>query len=153
MRISRFINMISRGRAYIFSPTTKAIEFLNGLCLFFFSGVLSINGFLETNISHYIYFDYVDTPWIAIGMFVLSIIQLWVFTKSTLESNILSVIVLRLSSFTWVMWGLFFGTEYIFRSTGFFTYLSIALVCLLASFEQGVINRYEDATRKNCRKV
>lgn len=150
--MKKVLNKISQGRQFLFRPPTKGIEFLSGISLFFFGLVMSINNSSLLTNQFYKNFTFVGPSWIWIFVMSLGIIQLNALRKDTLESNILSAIVLKVSSLVWCLLALTFGSGYPPLNTAFFTYLSLSCITLLAGYELEVQNDYELLIREEIRK-
>lgn len=142
---------IIKSRQYIFGLPTKGIELFSGICAFFFSMVFLIGGSLPERFNVYKNFEYIDHPIVWVGMLAISIVQLRVVWKDTLESNIASAILLRVSCFIWFVCALLFGVDGLMLNTAFFTYSTMAFICLAASFEITARNKNEDLVRNECR--
>jgi len=149
--MKRIIHKLGQGRAFIFGLPTKSVELLNGLCAFFFSMTFLIAEALTSRFEIYRNFIYIDMPVIWMGMLLVSITQFRLLFRDTLESNIGSVLILRLSCVVWFSCALLFGVDSLLLNTEFFTYSSISFLCLIASLELGNRNSYEELLRKECR--
>lgn len=150
--MKRIILKVNQGRQYLFSTSTKSIEFLNGLSAFLFGLVFLLNGAALGNYKFYLNFNYIGPIWVWWFVVILGAIQLNSMRKDTLESNMISAIALKLSALMWFMSALMFGSDYPPLSTGFFTYLSFSLVMVLAGFHLSAQNTYELLLRNENRE-
>lgn len=151
MDMKRIVKAVNQGREYIFHIPTKSIELLNGLTAFFFAIVFMVNGATLSEHKFYLNFKYAGPSWIWIIVLILSIIQLNAMRKETLESNILSAIVLKVSALFWFMAALMFGSDYPPLSTGFFTYSILSFITVLAGYEISAQNTKQLLKRAECR--
>ena len=149
--MQRVVKKVNQGRAYLFSTPTKAVEFLNGCCMFFFGLVFIFNGAALGQFKFYMNFTYIAPPWLWWLAIVIGLIQLNSMRRDTLESNIMSVLMLKLSSLVWFVFAVLFGSEYPPLSTGFFTYTWVSFICLMAGFHLGGQNTYELLIREEYR--
>lgn len=102
-----------------------------------------INGASLGTYKFYVSFTSIAPPWLWWICIIVGFIQLKSLSKNTLESNIMSVLMLKISAFLWLLFAILFGAEYPPLSTGFFTYLWFSVVCLLGGFHLGAQNTYE----------
>jgi hypothetical protein len=150
--MKRVVNKVNELRRCIFDKPTKSIQFLNGMLLILFGLVFLLNGTALKTQKFYGNFDLIGPTWVWIFVLCLGIIQLNALRKDTLESNILSAIVLKISSLIWCVLAITFGSDYPPLSTAFFNYLSLSGITLLASYELEVQNNYELLIREEIRK-
>lgn len=141
--MKRVILKVNQGREFLFSTPTKSIEFLNGLCTLFFGLVFLLNGASLGTYKFYVSFTNIAPPWLWWICVIVGFIQIKSLSKNTLESNIMSVLMLKISAFLWLLFAILFGAEYPPLSTGFFTYLWFSVTCLLGGFHLGAQNTYE----------
>ena len=151
--MNKVILKVNQGREFLFSTPTKSIEFLNGLCILFFGLVVLLNISSLGTYKFYASFSSIAPIWVWWISIIVGFIQLKNIGRDTLESNIMSVLMLKVSAFLWLLFAILFGAEYPPLSTGFFTYLWFSVVCLLGGFNLGAQNTYElllrDAYRNN----
>ena len=150
--MKRIIMRVNQGRRFLFHLPTKSIEFLNGLLALMFGLVFMMNGSSLVQYKSYVAFTYVGPVWLWFVISMIGVFQLNAMRKETLESNMLSAIVLKVSSLLWFLVAILFGSTYPPLSTGFFTYLIISLVCVLAGYELSAQNTYELLLRKEYRE-
>lgn len=149
--MKRVILKVNQGREFLFSTPTKSIEFLNGLCMLFFGLVVLLNITSLGRYEFYTSFSKMIPIWVWWISIIVGFIQLRNLRKNTLESNIMSVLMLKISAFLWLLFAILFGAEYPPLSTGFFSYLWFSVVCLLGAFHLGAQNTYELLLRETYR--
>lgn len=147
----RIIKKINQGREFLFSTPTKSIEFLNGLCILFFGLVFLFNGASLGEHKFYISFTFIAPPWLWWICVIVGVTQLRAMNKDTLESNMMSVLMLKSSALLWFLFAILFGAEYPPLSTGFFTYLWFSMVSLMAGFHLSAQNTFELLLREEYR--
>ena len=146
--MQRIIKTVNRGREYIYSTPTKAMELLNGLFSSFFCLVFLINGDTLSGFRIYINFNYLGPKWFWIFMLFIGLAQLNYMRKDTLESNIKSALVMHISSVNWLVVAIMFGSIYPPLSTGFFTYSWFSVISCLTALHLDSQNTYELLIRK-----
>ena len=138
-------------RNYLFSTSTKAVEFLNGIATALFGLIFLLNGDILGKYKLYLSFNYVGPLWVWWILVILGVIQINAMRTDTLESNTVAAITLKVSALVWFLIGLMFGANYPPLSTGVGTYFTMSLVNLMAGFHLSAQNDYEFLIREEYR--
>ena len=146
--MKRIIIKVNQGRNYLFSTSTKPIQFLNGVISLFFGLVYLISGSSLSRLKIYLNFTYVGPIQIWWILVFLGILQLNYVRKDTLDSNIKSALVMHCCALMWFVISILFGSNYPPLSTGFFTYFWLSVVCSLTALQLDSQNAYELLMRK-----
>lgn len=127
---------------------TRSIELLSGLAGVLFSVIYIINDTWLFAYSDKLPLSYLNNLMLWVFMLIISVMQLKTLGKDSLESNIGSVLLLRLTGLIWLILAVAYGVDYPPINVSLATKLVLSFMCFFASFALAYRNKAEQLIRK-----